>query len=102
MSKIWEQRDHNRKVEWISNIKNSMSKIWEQRDHNRKVEWISNIKNSMSKIWEQSDHNRKVEWISNINKKDLQGFEEGSQADIYLDSLKINTLESTNLENIWL
>ena len=48
---------------------------------------MKETKQIWNKIWEQERHNGKLEWINN-NEKDLQGLEEGLEANIRQESLK--------------
>ena len=48
-------------------------------------------------IWQPKEHNRKAEWLNNMS-KELQGLEEGSKMEIYVDLLK-TTLKNIKLEN---
>ena len=51
------------------------------------------------KIWRPREHNKKAEWISNVT-KELEGLEEGPEAEIHIDLLRI-TLKNIKLENPW-
>ena len=51
-----------------------------------------------SKIWELKEHKTKTEWINKV-KKELQGLELDSKAEIHLDSLRATLKIRAKLEN---
>ena len=51
----------------------------------------------MSEIWEQKEDNKNAEWIDNM-KKELPRLEEGTEADINLESPRATLKKVPNVE----